>query len=75
MYVVYAARIDRGEAAREKIGLLLIVAFDAHPVTRANDALENLDDVFSVQGFTASHVCDGLEAFGFAESPGVPTRF
>ena len=70
MYVVYAARIDRGEAARQKIGLLLIVALDAHSVTRTDDALEDLDDVFGVQGFTASHVCDGSRGVRFCRGPG-----
>jgi hypothetical protein len=72
MQVMYSLSIDLHQHAREKIGLLLIVALQANSVARFNQLFHGLDDFPAVQYSIAAEPSDALQPSILAFPSGGP---
>jgi len=51
MQVMQARRIESGQRLGQKIGLLLVIALQTHPVTRLDHTVEQISNTFSRNQF------------------------
>ncbi|KAF1053879.1 MAG: hypothetical protein GAK43_01201 [Stenotrophomonas maltophilia] len=70
--VVDLLRIETGQRAREEVGLLLVVAFEHHAVTRLQQRLQGLDDALGGQDHAIGEVADTLQAALLVAAPACP---
>jgi hypothetical protein len=70
--IVDLLRIHCGQASRQEVRLLLIVALQRNPVSRADERLQCWDDLLRWQNPAARQLLDPLQAAGFLLAAGAP---
>lgn len=74
MQVVDALRIDASKRAREEVGLLLIVAFQAETIARLDKLFEDRDRVACLKTPVAHQARDARQTFVLAPAARIPGR-
>ncbi|MNI63604.1 hypothetical protein D3C73_1189870 [compost metagenome] len=72
--VVQALGVGLGQRTGEEVGLLLVVAFEHHPVPWGDQQLQCLDDALGWQHHTVGQVTDPLQAALLLGAPPGPLR-
>src|SRR5215216_6912029 len=70
--IVDLLRVYRGQAARQKVRLLLVVALQSNPVARGDERLQCRDYLLGGQDTPTRHLGDPVEAAGLVLAPGAP---
>ncbi|CAM5482752.1 hypothetical protein SSTU70S_02877 [Stutzerimonas stutzeri] len=72
--IVKFAWVDLGQRTGEKVRLLLVVAFEHHPITRSDQRFERRDDLVTRQYHAIGEAAHLVETAGFFSTTTRPLR-